>query len=326
MQWIYLADNEFSPIAAAWLYPILGYSTNDFAALAKAKENAKRVLKVLDDHFLNCTFLVGDAVTLADISLACNLSMFYKMVFDPEFRASFKNVTRWFLTCVNQPHFLTVMGVSELCEKMSVAQVVKKVEKVEKAEKPKEEKPKEAKKPKKKDDDDEEPEEDFSDKKPEGKNPLDLLPPSATFNMDAWKRCYSNNETRPVATDFFWQNFDPAGYSIYKVSYKYNSELSLIFMSSNLIGGFFNRLESARKYAFGSLVVLGEDKNSVIQGFFVFRGVGIPFEVSDCPDFESYEFEKVDHTDKASRDAFDACIAWDKTIDGKPFADGKIFK
>ena len=83
------------------------------------------------------------------------------------------------------------------------------------------------------------------------------MPPS-TFIMDEWKRVYSNNETRPTATNWFWEHFDPEGYSIWRVDYNYNDELAKVFMSSNLIGGFFNRLERARKYAFGSLVVLGE--------------------------------------------------------------------
>ena len=83
------------------------------------------------------------------------------------------------------------------------------------------------------------------------------MPPSP-LNLEEWKRVYSNNDTRPTAIDWFWEHFDPEGYSIWRVDYKYNDELTKVFMSSNLIGGFFNRLERARKYAFGSLIVLGE--------------------------------------------------------------------
>ena len=65
-----------------------------------------------------------------------------------------------------------------------------------KEEKKTEEKAKEAPKPKKKaEDDDEEEEESYADEAPKGKNPLDLLPPSK-FVLDAWKRFYSNNDTR----------------------------------------------------------------------------------------------------------------------------------
>ncbi|ORY50050.1 hypothetical protein BCR33DRAFT_757400 [Rhizoclosmatium globosum] len=36
------------------------------------------------------------------------------MVFDAKFRAAFKNVDRWFLTLVNQPEFVNVIGKVEL--------------------------------------------------------------------------------------------------------------------------------------------------------------------------------------------------------------------
>lgn len=130
----------------------------------------------------------------------------------------------------------------------------------------------------------------------------------------------------PTAVDYFWKEFDPAGFSLWRCDYKYNDELTMTFMSSNLVGGFFQRLESARKYAFGSLCILGKDNDSVIAGYFVFRGLDIPFEVRDSADFESYSFTKADHTDPKVRELYNAYIAWDETIEGKPFADGKIFK
>lgn len=144
--------------------------------------------------------------------------------------------------------------------------------------------------------------------------------------MDEWKRFYSNNDTRPTAVDWFWKNFDPQGYSIWKCEYKYNDELTQIFMSSNLIGGFFQRLESARKYAFGSMLVLGTAGKSKITGYFVFRGLDVPFEVKDSADYESYKFSKVDHTKPAVRESINAVFAWDEKIDGMPCADGKTFK
>jgi len=165
-------------------------------------------------------------------------------------------------------------------------------------------------------------EEEHKEAAPKEKNPLDLLPPSK-LNLENWKRFYSNNDTRPTAINWFWDNFDPEGFSIWRVTYKYNSELTLVFMSSNLIGGFFQRLERVRKYAFGSLVVLGEDKKNEITGYFVFRGQGIPQEVQDAADFDSYDFKKADSKDSKVRESFNSFIAWDDVIEGKKFADGE---
>lgn len=40
-------------------------------------------------------------------------------VLEPSFRAPYVNVNRWFVTCVNQPEFSTVLGEVELCSKMA---------------------------------------------------------------------------------------------------------------------------------------------------------------------------------------------------------------
>ena len=43
-------------------------------------EDIKKILTVLNNALLTRTFLVGERVTLADISVACNLLMLYKQV------------------------------------------------------------------------------------------------------------------------------------------------------------------------------------------------------------------------------------------------------
>lgn len=44
---------------------------------------------------------------------------FVLQVLEPSFRQPFTNVTRWFVTCVNQPQFKAVLGEVKLCEKMA---------------------------------------------------------------------------------------------------------------------------------------------------------------------------------------------------------------
>ena len=94
-------------------------------------------------------------------------------------------------------------------------------------------------------------------------------------------------------------------------------------MSSNQIGGFFNRLEASRKYLFGSLGVLGEPNNSVISGVFVTRGDDIKLSVDCAPDWESYEYKKLDLANDSDKSFFEAALAWDLELDGKKWADGK---
>lgn len=264
----------------------------------------------LNTVLLKKTYLVGESISLADIVVFCSLLGLYRMVFDAAFRKPYTNVNRWFVTLMNQPEFKAVIGETVLCEKAQV--YVAKKEEPKKAAAPA---------PKK------EVKEDLEalaaeEEKPKAKNPLDLLPPSK-MNLDEWKRVYSNNETRPDAINWFWKNFDAEGYSIWEVKYKYNNELTLVFMSSNLVGGFFQRLERARKYAFGSMCIVGKDNANSIEGFFVFRGQDVPFEVKDAADYDSYSFKKVDPIKDAKiKERFEQSLAWDMPN----FADGKVFK
>lgn len=94
-------------------------------------------------------------------------------------------------------------------------------------------------------------------------------------------------------------------------------------MSSNLIGGFFNRLEASRKYLFGSMGVLGTNNNSVISGALILRGLDVKPVVDVAPDWESYEFKKIDLSNKEDKEFFEAALAWDLKIGDKEWVDGK---
>ena len=110
---------------------------------------------------------------------------------------------------------------------------------------------------------------------------------------------------------------------MWRCDFKYNEELTLIFMSANQVGGFFNRLEASRKYLFGSLGVLGEANKSVITGVFITRGDDIKLTVDCAPDWESYEYKKLDLADDSDKKFFEDALAWDLELDGKKWADGK---
>jgi len=172
-QWIDFASNELEVPISVWVFPCQGKIANNEQAVLRAKNDIKSALLVLNRHLQNNTFLVGHRVSLADIIVAITLLDAYQLVFDTTFRKAFTNVTRWFQTCIHQPHFSSVLGNVNLCgEKASEPIAVKKEEQPKKEEKPKEEKPKEEKKPKKKEEDEEgeEEEEDYEDEKPKKKS------------------------------------------------------------------------------------------------------------------------------------------------------------
>ena len=98
--------------------------------------------------------------------------------------------------------------------------------------------------------------------------------------MDAFKRVYSNEDILTKAIPYLWANFDKEGYSIWYAEYTYPEELKRVFMSCNLVGGMFQRIEKLRKTAFGSICIFGEDNNGSISGIWIFRGQELAFNVS----------------------------------------------
>lgn len=206
-------------------YPVLGYLPNNPVVASQAKLDLASALKVLEDHLLYRTYLVGETITLADITIASTLVYPFKFVADPSYRQAFPNVIRWFTTLVNQPAFENVVGTVVLAEKeLTFGGVAptpapaagaaaggnakggnqapkEKKEKAPKApkaekpkeEKPKEEKPKEEKKKAKKDEDEDEPEPDYVEEK-KAEHPFKILDKTSPtpFVMDTWKKTYSN--------------------------------------------------------------------------------------------------------------------------------------
>ncbi|GMG40283.1 unnamed protein product [Ambrosiozyma monospora] len=101
-------------------------------------------------------------------------------------------------------------------------------------------------------------------------------------------------------------------------------------MSNNLVGGFFARLQASTKYLFGCGVVYGENNNNGIVGAFLVRGQDHVPAFDVAPDWESYEFTKLDASSKADQDFVNNMWAWDEPViangEKKEIADGKVFK
>jgi len=332
-QWVSFADNELLPASCTWVFPTLGIMQYNKQNTERSKEEVKKALGLLNKHLETRTFLVGERITLADISVACNPLLLYQHVLEPSFREPFLNVNRWFVTLVNQPQFKKVIGEFTLCAKMAQFDAKKFAElqgnegkgkaKQEKAKAPKQEKPKQEKKPAPAAEAEEEEEE----PKPKpSKDPFAALP-AGTFVMDVWKKMYSNNEC-DVSMPWFWENFDKENYSIWYCEYMYPEDLTLVFMSCNLIGGFFQRLDRLRKHGFGSVAVFGENNKSTISGVWCWRGQDLAFELSDDlkVDYGSYSWKKLDFDSPADRKLVEEYWREEGEFGGKKYNQGKCFK
>lgn len=263
-QYMGFADNELNGPIAAWYYPLAGYTPINEALMKKGKEDLIKSLTILDKILLPRTFLVGERITLADIVVVCTLFNVLGKLLEPVDREPLINLTRWFLTCVNQPEFMHVIGSFTLCTKtMEAAKPIVASTTVSGA----------------------------AEKKLEEEEETSS---QSGFNLENWKRFYSNNPVRPTGLTYFWGTFDPEGYSAWRVTYKYPESLKMIFMTCNLITGLFNRMDHLRKIAFGIMSIFGESNNNQIEGVFIFKGQELPAELMDVPDYESYTWTRMD--------------------------------
>lgn len=164
-----------------------------------------RAFATLEKTLETRTYLVGERPTLADLSIAGVVQRAAGCALDPASVAKYPSLIRHTETIVNHPTFKDIYGPVEYPEKIAAyvapPKDAKKKEDKPKAEKaPKAEKPKEAKKEAEPEDDDDEP---LVPEEPKAKNPLDSLPKS-TFNLEDWKRAYSNMETRGAGGALEW--------------------------------------------------------------------------------------------------------------------------
>lgn len=321
LKWMSYFNSEILPSLGGWFRPILGRDPYNKKAVEDSSKAALKAVEVVEEHLLNNTYLAGERVTLADLFAAGIISRGFQYFFDKKWRAENPNTTRWYGTVYNQPIYSAVVDKLNFIDEALKNQPPKKLEQPKK-----EVAPKAAPKPKAKEVEEEEEEEIKEAPKP--KHPLEALP-KATLPLDEWKRQYSNNDT-PDALKWFWENYNPEEYSLWKAAYKYPDELTQVFMSSNLIGGFFARLEGSRKYIFGCASVYGQANDSVIEGAFVIRGQDSTAAFDVAPDFESYSFTKLDHNKPEDKEFINEQWTCEKpiTVNGKeyPWADGKVFK
>ncbi|XP_015511533.1 elongation factor 1-gamma [Neodiprion pinetum] len=330
VQWFGFADSEILPASCAWVFPLLGLMQYNKQTIEHAKDDVKKALTALNSHLLTRTYLVGERLTLADISVATTLLHLYQYILEPSLRKPYQNVNRWFQTVIYQPESINVIGAFKLADKTLEYDPKKFADVQEKssAKKEKKEKRKEQKKePKEPREADVDLADEIAAAEPKSKDPFDTMP-KGTFDMDSFKRCYSNEE-ETVSIPFFWKEFDPEHYSIWFGEYKYPEELTKVFMSCNLIGGMYQRLDKMRKAAFASVCLFGEDNNSTISGIWVWRGQDLAFTLSPDwqIDYESYKWEKLDPNKDETKALVKQYFSWTGTDkQGRKFNQGKIFK
>uniref|UniRef100_A0A1B6EN33 eEF-1B gamma n=1 Tax=Cuerna arida TaxID=1464854 RepID=A0A1B6EN33_9HEMI len=319
LKWMNFADSDLVPVSNSLSLPATETSLFNAKVNKLAKEDLAKLMVALEKRLESYTYLVGERITLADISVFCCILNLFKLYFDKKIRNStYPCTTRWFNTILNHSYVKGLVKDFSFNEKAVVEEPKSKKENVPKVA-PKADAPKAAA--------EENGVEDEEPAAPKSVCPFSLLP-AGTFKFDAFKRCYSN-EDEATSVKYFWDNFDPENYSIWFCDYKFKDELKKVYMSCNLINGMFQRLEKMRSQSFASMCVFGTDDDNTVSGVWVWRGHDLAFKLSPDwqIDYESYDWKKLDPKSAEDKILIERYLKWEGTDkDGRKFNQGKIFK
>ena len=295
---------------------VFGHGSIETEAFNNAVKEMKEHVRVLNTHLQGKTYLVGDKLSVADISVACSLILAFQVALDGGFRKSVApNVTAWLERFLALPEVVNRLGHVKFCAKpqQAVAPPQKEEEKKVVAQA--------AKKPA--DDEEAAP--------MKMVDPLDELPPSK-FDIMAFKTYFvnlSNEAKNGEGIDFFFKNYDNEGYCLYYAKYdKYEGEGKVLYQTSNLMNGFLQRIDSFRRHTFAMMAIVGEVPELDIESVWLFRGKGIPQQMLDHPQFEYYNKRELSLESEADRQLIKEffCAKVGDTVNGKVVLECKMHK
>ena len=288
-QWSDFAIFEIGYCAKEIIYPIFGWKKYCKESADKANNKVKDFMRTLDAQLKDKEFVLGNKITLADVTLFRELKYFFQLVFPKGLRDKvFPNVTKWFTKLSETEEVKKVYGKILLCNQPLKPYI---------SEEKKEEKKHEEKKHEKK-------EEKHQEEPPKEKkkvNPLDELPPSK-LELESFKRAFLNNKNKEDAMNKFWEVYDPEGYSLWWVEYQnLPTECKILYRTSNSKGMFLQKCDAVRRYAFAVHGVYGVEDDYKIRGMWMFRGKEIPQEMKDNDLYEYLTFRRIDINNPADK-------------------------
>ena len=116
-QWVEFANCEIARSAQALIYPIFGWNKYEKEKADKENGNIKNYLKILNSLLEKNKYILGEKISLADISLFRHLRFFMMFHFPEGMRKSlFPKLTSWFQEIMNSPEAIKAYGKTILCK------------------------------------------------------------------------------------------------------------------------------------------------------------------------------------------------------------------
>ena len=333
MQWTEFANCEISRCNRSIIYPIFGWDELNKDDYNRDNNKIKEYLKCIEKELEKNEFIIGNKITLADISLFAK-TRFLMMFHLPEQMRNklFPKLNKWFENLMNTKEAMKAYGRTVLCKtpmKPFAGKINKnKPEKENKENKEEKDKNKEKEKDKNKNKKDKKEKKDKQKDKKENEqkekpkqekkekekepyipgllevprfnikeienNPLDSLPPSK-FDLSKFKEEFINSKDKATSLNNFWTNFDQEGYSLWYIEYNNSpNECVTLFRTCVIKGDILEQLKYFKKYCFGVLGAYGGNGAYKIKGCLLWRGKDIPEEVKAINCFNKMSFRKLD--------------------------------
>ncbi|KAI6103914.1 hypothetical protein EDD16DRAFT_1702699 [Pisolithus croceorrhizus] len=301
-------------IGKLYTVPGVGQTTIIHAALA---ESQLRGFSTPEAILLTRTYLVDERPTPSDISIASVTFLSVSHTIDAPLHNRYPNVLHHLDLIIDQPKLKDVFGQPTFVEK-AVRYTPPAKEKEEKEPKqpapapaPKKEKPKKAE------------EDDEEDENPNPKTPLISYQDRRSVSRTGNILIPTRTRAGLVALECFCQK---KFLNFYRVDFKYNEEVTIVFMSFSQMSGLFNRLEAGRKYLFGSVGITRAVKDSIIASGLILRVKMTKPVVKIASNYVSYDYKKLDMENSEDKAFCEGALTWDLEIDNEKWQDGKNFK
>lgn len=321
-QWLDTIRTDFSS-AGRFVYSVFGFPEAffkyDLKHLHHDLNEFVKILKVVDNKLVKKDFLVGNSLTIADVTLVCDLSYFYKYFFTAEHRQQLTYLTAYFEKHSLLPEFRSVIGKTHYPEKPFQPLIVKEEKKAEKKEEKKAEKKEEkkAEKPKK--------EAEEEDDEPKEEKAKVYTFPESKFDLFAFKTMYVNAPNKADAVKFLFDNFDENAFSFWHLTYdKLPSEGKKLFLTNNLMNGFLDRADACRKYSLGVHGVFGDEPELDVKGVWLWRGTDMLEPLKEHQQFEVYKYRKLDLKNAADKKIIEEF--WINQEEDKDVVEGKVVR
>ncbi|VUC27977.1 unnamed protein product [Clonostachys rosea] len=117
VSWMSYFNSEILIPLADWFGPLLGKAPYNREYVENRSKATLRAIKVVEEHLGNCTFIVGEVLSLADIFCAGLLFRGFQFFFDKKWRQEHPNVTRWYEGITSQSIYSDVVPKLEVLEK-----------------------------------------------------------------------------------------------------------------------------------------------------------------------------------------------------------------